>query len=143
MIPEGRCHTVVDVFVSVMMSHVLFFQILEKLDLEVSTKVEPEMHRVIEHLREKKPWHEARSEDYPQEVLLKGPDSTSNFKDMPERYDNSIFLVRVHMMDMVVSEKWKNVFFSDLVRNLMLVVKLKSMLLILKECPEDYSSYKV
>jgi len=47
------------------------------------------------------------------------------------------------MVDMMSGEKGSNVFLSDLVRNSVLIVELKSVLLILKERPEDHSHYEV
>ena len=53
MIPERGGHAEFDILVSVMVSHVPFLHILEVLDLEVASEVEPVMHRVIEDLSEK------------------------------------------------------------------------------------------
>ena len=52
MVPEGRGHAVVDVLVSVVVSHVLFLHILEVLNFEVASEVEPEVHRIVEDLGE-------------------------------------------------------------------------------------------
>mgnify|MGYP006117979119 CR=1 FL=1 len=93
MIPEGGGHAVFDVLVSVVVSHVLLLHILEELDFEVTSEMEPEMHGVIVHLRDDEPRHKASSENDTQEVMLKCPNPACNFQDMPEWNYNSKLLV--------------------------------------------------
>ena len=50
MVPESSSDTEVNSLVSVVMSHVFFFQILERLKFEVTSEVEPEVHGVVEDL---------------------------------------------------------------------------------------------
>jgi hypothetical protein len=50
MIPESSSDTEVNSLVSVVMSHVFFFQILERLKFEITSEVEPEVHGVVEDL---------------------------------------------------------------------------------------------
>ena len=50
MIPESSSDTEVNSLVSVVMSHVFFFQILERLKFEVTSEVEPKVHRIVEYL---------------------------------------------------------------------------------------------
>ena len=93
VIPERGGYTVLDVLVSVVVSHVFLLHILEKFDFEISSEMEPEMHGVVVHLREDESGHEASSENNTQKVLFKCPNPTGNFKDMPKWDYNSVLLV--------------------------------------------------
>jgi len=50
MIPERCGDTKITGFISIVVTHMLFFERLEWLELEVSTEVEPKMHRVVKDL---------------------------------------------------------------------------------------------
>ena len=52
MVPEGGCHAIVDMLVSVVVSHVLFLHVLKILYFEVASEMEPEVHRIVEDLGE-------------------------------------------------------------------------------------------
>jgi len=50
VIPESCGDTKINGFVSIVMSHMLFFELLEWLKLEVSSEMEPKMHGIIKDL---------------------------------------------------------------------------------------------
>jgi hypothetical protein len=125
------------------MSHVLLFQILEWLEFEITSEMEPKMHWVIEDLGENKACVEAEGWNQSEEVKLNDSSRHNNLRDMPQRNDDSELLVGKHMVNMVSEEEGLEFLFSNLVGDCVLVVELKSMLLVFDSCPDDASKDEV
>lgn len=83
MIPEASGHSVVNVLVSVVMSHMLLFQVLEWFELEVTSEMEPEMHRVVENLSKHETTVESDGGNESEKVKLNDSCANDYLRDMP------------------------------------------------------------
>jgi hypothetical protein len=67
----------------------------------------------------------------------------NNLGNMPERYNDSVFLIRKHVVEMVCEEKVAEFFLVEGVWDFLKVMQVEPMLLVLHECPEDYPHHEV